>query len=268
MTAKDGPDRIGWLPYLVLCGLGLTVILTWLGPRPSDGLGTAQTALFWLLHVGAALGLLAGVQLALGRVAALSRLPGTAQVLVSGLAAAVLFTPVALVLDRLFRPPAASELSGDPLLAVALQEFLAFSGPILVSWLLINAPTLVRVERAAPAATAPEAEAGTDPAADLWACLPARLGRDLVALSAELHYLRVYTTRGDALILHSFGRAVDALADHPGMQVHRSHWVALGHVTDIASENGRTHVRLDHAPDIPVSRPFRAALRAALRRPA
>ena len=260
MTATTG-DRIGWPAYLGLCGLGLTVVLAWLGPRPSEGLGLASTAAFWLLHVAAALGLLAGVQLALGRVALLSRLPGVAQVLVSGALASVAFTPVALAIDRIFLPPSASETAGDPILLGAFHEFLAFSGPILLTWVLINAPTLVRIERAAP--TAPET--GADPASDLWARLPARLGRDLVALSAELHYQRVHTTKGDALILYSFGRATEALDAYPGMQIHRSHWVALAHVTEIVSDGGRTFCRLDAAPDLPVSRPFRPALRAALR---
>lgn len=261
MTASAGRARIGWSAYLILCGLGLTVVLTWLGPRPSEGLGLGRTGAFWLLHVAAALGLLAGVQLGVGRVALLSRLPGAVQVLVSGAVASVAFTPVALVIDRIFRPPSASETAGDPMLLGALHEFMAFSGPILLTWLLINAPTLVRLEPPAPAAQPPE----PDPADELWARLPARLGRDLVALSAELHYLRVYTTAGDALILYSFGRATEALDAYPGMQIHRSHWVALAHVRGVVTEGGRTLCRLEATPDLPVSRPFRPALRAALR---
>jgi hypothetical protein len=198
-------------------------------------------------------------------VAVLSRLTGMAQVLVSGALASVAFTPIALVIDRIFRPPSTSEPAGDPILLGAIEEFLAFSGPIVLTWLLINAPTLVRIERAAPAAPETGPESAPDPAEDLWARLPARLGRDLVALSAELHYLRVHTTKGDALILFSFGRATEALDAYPGMQIHRSHWVALAHVKEIVTEGGRTFCRLDDAPDLPVSRPFRPALRAALR---
>ncbi|MBF9061240.1 hypothetical protein HKCCSP123_18825 [Rhodobacterales bacterium HKCCSP123] len=265
MTPGNRTERLGWSVYLVLCGLGLTITLTWLGPRPSEGLGVANTAVFWLLHVAGALGLLALVQVRLGRMAWMSRLPGVLLVLVSGTVASLAFTPVALVIDGLFLPSAAAEAIGDPLALSAAQEFLAFSGPIVLTWLLVNAPTLVRLEPPSAAGPAPSAD---DPAAELWGRLPKRLGRDLVAMSAELHYLRVYTTAGDALILFSFGRATAALEAYPGMQVHRSHWVALDHVTGIVSENGRTRVQLDGAPDLPVSRPFRPALRAALRQAA
>jgi hypothetical protein len=32
-TSLSGADRIGWIPYLVICGAGLTIGLTWIGPR-------------------------------------------------------------------------------------------------------------------------------------------------------------------------------------------------------------------------------------------
>jgi len=99
---------------------------------------------------------------------------------------------------------------------------------------------------------------------DLLSRLPRRIGTDIVAISAELHYLRVYTLTGDALILMSFGRAIEALGVIPGQAVHRSHWIALAHVVAVESDGDRVICRLDTGLDLPVSRTYRVRLRAAL----
>ena len=80
---------------------------------------------------------------------------------------------------------------------------------------------------------------------DLLSRLPRRIGTDIVAISAELHYLRVYTRNGEALILMSFGRAVEALGVIPGQAIHRSHWIALAHIATLDSDGDRVICRLD-----------------------
>jgi DNA-binding LytR/AlgR family response regulator len=49
-----------------------------------------------------------------------------------------------------------------------------------------------------------------------------------------------------------------------GMQVHRSHWVRLGAVHDIGTADGRMVLRLPGDLEVPVSRRYRASVRAAL----
>ena len=106
----------------------------------------------------------------------------------------------------------------------------------------------------------------SDEEAEFWSRIPGRLGRELVAMSAELHYLRVYTTAGDALILFPFGRAVEIFQDYNGMQVHRSHWIALDQVDTVDTRDRRMTCVMIGGPDIPVSRSYRSALKAALGR--
>jgi hypothetical protein len=48
-------------------------------------------------------------------------------------------------------------------------------------------------------------------------------GAEIFALSAEDHYLRVYTARGEALVHLRLSEAIDGLA---GFQIHRSHWIS------------------------------------------
>jgi DNA-binding LytR/AlgR family response regulator len=89
------------------------------------------------------------------------------------------------------------------------------------------------------------------------------LGRELVMLSAELHYLRVKTTRGEALILYSFGQAMAELAaSDKGIQVHRSHWVARTHVAGVRREEGRMHCVLLSGATVPVARSRQAEVAA------
>lgn len=259
---------IGWVPYLVLCGIGLTVGLAWIGPRAAEGLGTAGALAFWAAHVFPALGLLAATQMALARVAALSALPGIVQVALSAVAASLLFTPLALGIDALFDAEGSRDDAAIPLPLRAASEFAQFVVPFVLTWVLINAPSLMKLEAAgAPVPSGPDLPDAPGPSgeAEFRARIPGRLGRDIVALSAELHYLRVYTTRGDTLILFPFGRAVEVLRDARGMQVHRSHWVALDHVDALVTREGRLFCDMVRGPSLPVSRSCRAALRAALR---
>lgn len=90
------------------------------------------------------------------------------------------------------------------------------------------------------------------------------LGDELVSLSKQDHYLEVVTRQGQALILKRMSDAVAELDRYPGLQIHRSHWVALDAVADIGRENGRAVVRLDDGRNLPVSRPNVAPLRAEL----
>lgn len=111
-------------------------------------------------------------------------------------------------------------------------------------------------------AVATEPAAGAGPGARLLERLPARLGRDVVALGMEDHYVRVFTRRGDTLVLMRMGDAVAELAGVEGAQVHRSWWVARAAVVS-AERRGRTGVlRLDTGLEVPVAKRRLAELKA------
>ncbi len=83
-------------------------------------------------------------------------------------------------------------------------------------------------------------------------------GAGVLALSAEDHYLRVYTTRGEALILMALSEATEVLGG--GFQIHRSHWIAGRSLKDY--DAGRVH--LTTGLSLPLSRHRRKAFEAWL----
>lgn len=92
--------------------------------------------------------------------------------------------------------------------------------------------------------------------------VPARLGRDLIALEAEDHYLRVHTALGSELILARLSDAIAQLDGYDGLQVHRSWWVSADAVDGLIVQNGRRGLRLTNGLTAPVSRTYRDAVRA------
>jgi DNA-binding LytR/AlgR family response regulator len=79
----------------------------------------------------------------------------------------------------------------------------------------------------------------------------------IFALSAEDHYVRVRTDRGQALILINLAGAIEALGPDAGVRIHRSHWIAREVATSVTS---RSSVRLDEATILPISRAGRKLL--------
>ena len=85
----------------------------------------------------------------------------------------------------------------------------------------------------------------------------------LVALSVEDHYVRVRTTNGETLLLMRLSDAIRETSPVPGLQVHRSHWVATAAVTAARRDGDRAVLQMIAGGDIPVSRSHIPALRDA-----
>ena len=110
----------------------------------------------------------------------------------------------------------------------------------------------------APASPGPPREAA------FLARIPAKLGRDLLALEMEDHYVRVHTAEGSDLILMRLRDAITELAGLDGLQVHRSHWVAASAVTGVERKpDGKLILVLRNGLRVPVSRSYAADVRAA-----
>ena len=97
----------------------------------------------------------------------------------------------------------------------------------------------------------------------LLARLPLEKRGSIVALSAQDHYTEVRTTKGEELVLIRLADAMKEAEPTPGLQVHRSHWVALAHVTAAQREGDRAILTLAHGAEIPVSRANVKAIKAA-----
>ena len=84
--------------------------------------------------------------------------------------------------------------------------------------------------------------------------IPEELGRDLVCLEMEDHYVRVHTLIGNDLILMRLRDAVDELEGYDGEQVHRSYWIAKNAIVSDKRTGERALVTLKNGMEVPVSR--------------
>ncbi len=94
----------------------------------------------------------------------------------------------------------------------------------------------------------------TPPPGDFLSRIPRHLGRELIALQMEDHYVRVHTSAGSALILIPLRQAMDELGKVPGLQVHRSWWVARHAVVGTVQDGRNVRLRLVNGLEAPVSR--------------
>ena len=89
------------------------------------------------------------------------------------------------------------------------------------------------------------------------------VSRDIIYLRADDHYVHVHTSDGSCLVRRRFASAVTDLGAL-GVQVHRSYWVAHRHMRSTVRRDGRTMLRVTGRQEVPISRPYLAAVRAAL----
>lgn len=176
----------------------------------------------------------------------------------------------------------ATVLSSIPMLAVTVATTMTISAwrpaphellqQLLSIWLIggaylficeqlrhrqVVAPT---VSASAPKSHSAPEEAGVAPIIGdaLSERLPGSLGTEILCLRVEDHYVRVYTRRGDTLILTRFGDAILAVSSIPGIRVHRSWWVATAAVESLRRTGRTAELRLCNGVTVPVSQPYLA----------
>lgn len=93
--------------------------------------------------------------------------------------------------------------------------------------------------------------------------LPVEKRGQLLCLEMSDHYVKVYTDNGHHLILMRFKDAVSALSDFPGMQTHRSWWVAHQAITRVSKDGRKLQLELSNKLSVPVSRTYIDQVKAA-----
>jgi hypothetical protein len=84
--------------------------------------------------------------------------------------------------------------------------------------------------------------------------LPPHLGRDLLCLEMEDHYVRAHTLLGSTLLLMRMRDATGELTGIAGERVHRSWWVAHKAVAESGQRDRATFLRLTNGLEVPVAR--------------
>jgi hypothetical protein len=99
------------------------------------------------------------------------------------------------------------------------------------------------------------------PSAPFFDRLSPRLGRNIVCLEMQDHYVRAHTLSGSEMILMRLRDAIAELDGIEGMQVHRSWWVARDSVRAIRREGRAVKLELANGLLAPVSRNRQEALK-------
>lgn len=93
--------------------------------------------------------------------------------------------------------------------------------------------------------------------------LPLEKRGELLALAVQDHYVMVTTTRGQTLVLMRLSDAIAQCAPIAGVQVHRSHWVAISAVARARRNGDTATLWLVSGAEIPVARARIARVQAA-----
>ena len=93
--------------------------------------------------------------------------------------------------------------------------------------------------------------------------LPHAARGKLAYLSMQDHYVEVHTDKGTTLVLMRLADAIREAGDIAGLQIHRSHWVALDAVTGSRRKDGKLFLKLVDDALLPVSRSYADAVRKA-----
>lgn len=268
-------------------------VLAMIGPYGTYGdLPLDLRVAYWTASMLAGWLLMMGISAAVNRMEPLQAWPVAGRMAVAGLIGGLPMTAVVCGLEALFRraPPLVA-LPEIGLQTTVLTIVLAVAIGQAVELRLrmrAGAPEVTRplpVPLAVPPAHAEDAAAipdvpdpgAADPAATMPPSpsvpvatadsflrrLPTALGRDLLALQMEDHYVRVHTALGSTLILLRLRDAVSELGEGAGLQVHRSWWVARDAVARIERDAGRMTLVLRNGLAVPVSKTWREAVRAA-----
>ena len=246
------------LGYQVLGLAAAVAVLAWLGPFDTWGrLSLPDRVAFWTLATsvnwifGLVLGAAAGLAFdrrgmfawaaAVVGGSAVAAVPGTA----------VVWLLVATYMDH--------RMTGVAAIASLYSQVIVIHLVLnaLVTWLIYDKK---RGSGAVSGSVSPR-PAAEDRSVPFLARLPERLGRNLLHLHMQDHYVEVHTDEGSDLLLLRFRDAIRELDGLDGAQVHRSHWVARAAVAGVERRSGRIALRLVNGNRVPVSRSFAPALR-------
>lgn len=86
--------------------------------------------------------------------------------------------------------------------------------------------------------------------------LPLNQRGDLISLSVQDHYVEVTTHRGVGLIHFRLADAIDDCYGVEGLQIHRSHWIALRAIARVFRRDGKAFVETVQGATLPISRTY------------
>jgi MFS family permease len=271
----DTANSMSIARYLGGTGLALWAFVMALMPDPGFMAPWLWMALFWALQIVVGLTILQTILYLMSRVDSKGRMPLWSLVAMSGLCGSVVLAPIYwLIGEGLMQQfmGFAETIDTDELRSVErtlgwaalVEEWLEISGPVIAGWALISWPRLQGllpplVQKTNRSVDEPLVALSQEPkvievSVRSWReALPKELGDDVMAVKSELQYLRVWTTRGAALVLGSLQEVEDEEGS-AGMRVHRSWWVHARHVRTVGRRGEAAICELSDGREVPISR--------------
>jgi len=253
----NGPFKFGEIrPIQYFLGVG--VIIGLLFSMIADGDETVSAifpqVLQWQLQVLIPLFILIALHTLLHKYPKFDALNPWLKLFISGVVGALIFTPMAMWIDGIY-----GESTKIKLGSAYIHEFSSVAPPIICSWVAMNAPWLLGFQLVRNYQEVVEndtAQVQTTQLAqpEFYQLLPFELRGDLVYLKAELHYLKVVTSKGSSLILFNLKDAIEQISQTVGISTHRSYWVAKNAIKEFVKQGRQGKVICTTGDEIPVSR--------------
>ncbi len=253
------------IKYFFSVAFLLGVLFAFISQSDSPGRWFGFTFIQWQLQTGLPIALLIVSHMLLNHFTGFDRLNSWLQLFVSGLMGVLIFTPLALLLDYFFGQ---NQFSQEQWYEQLLDELGGVGPPVIISWVAMNAPWILGYRINQLELKGDDTERNSLGVSEInqsidegsineplfFKLLPVAIGTEITFLKAELHYLEVNTTKGQALILYNLKDAIEELFSQSGIQCHRSYWVNLKHIQSFKKQGrqGKLVLRQDH--EIPVSR--------------
>jgi LytTr DNA-binding domain len=213
---------------------------------------------FWLV-AQAASWLIAIFSITLADIAFGQRLePAPFRIVATGIVAGIPVSLASLVFDGM------PWRSGEPLDAETILRTFSTSIPLTIAFSALCWLALRNDAVEPDSARHPDVTASLSNIPPILARLPVEKRGALIRLSAADHYVEIVTVNGTGLVLMRLADAIAEAAPTEGMQVHRSHWLALAAVKSVKADGGRMLVEMPHGETIPVSRAQAPELRRRL----
>lgn len=248
---------------LLFVGAIMVMLFTLIKPEASQGLGFISRFVYWSLHIG--IGLLAIIVSSYTvRFWPTQKLSTLMLVTLTGIGGAIIASPFYYLTGKIYPCPTPNHwlhIFGHQgwwqgIIAVFIESL-----PIMLfAWYAVNLPLLLNKPQVHHPQPEPETSDNDLEALkrqriiqSLYSNLPEALGKDIVAISSDLHYLNVHTTLGKTLILGSLKEYVDAFQE-VGMLVHRSQWVVKAHIVKVYITGDESYCLMSNGLKAPVSR--------------
>lgn len=230
----------------VIGGLGIAaLVLGFSGPFGTFAdLETVPRLIYWAAIVVATNGMGCAAAVVLGRLLGDRLKNRAARVIALGLLMGPLVTGAVLIVN--------SVAFGEAAIDIVTLWF----NCTLVSTAVMTAAEIL------PRPATPTATAAPRPPPILERVPLPQRGR-LLTLSVADHYVEIATDRGKALVLMRLSDAIREIGSVKGLQIHRSHWVALAAVKRSVRAEGKLWLELTDGRRLPVSRSFVDAARSA-----